>query len=211
MKINIYNMKGEKVKEEIELEDQTLNKIHPPLIHQEVVSYLSHQRLGTASAKTRAEVSGGGRKPWRQKGTGRARAGSIRSPLWRGGGITFGPKPRSYGLALPKRMKRIARRSALAAKIKGGNILVIDQLSVERPKTKEMVILLRNLNIKGKVLFLLDNPDQNLERSLRNIKDVRFGLWKDLNTYQLINSDRIIVTKKGFSGLCKNMRLSGIQ
>lgn len=204
-------MKGKTVGEEIELEDQTLNKVHLPLIHQEVVSYLSHQRLGTASTKTRAEVSGGGRKPWRQKGTGRARAGSIRSPLWRGGGITFGPKPRNYHLTLPKKMKRIARRSALADKIKGGNILVIDNIRVERPKTKEMRILLKNLNIKGKVLFLLDHPDENLARSLRNIRDVKFLLWKDLNAYQLINSNRIIVSKKGFIWLCKNMKLSGIQ
>ena len=211
MKINIYNMKGEKVKEEIELEDQVLNKVHLPLIHQEVVSYLSNQRLGTASAKTRAEVSGGGKKPWRQKGTGRARAGSIRSPLWKGGGVTFGPKPRSYHLFFPKKMKRIARKSAFAAKIREGGILVIEQLRAERAKTKEIMVLLKNLKIKGMTLFLLDNPDENLKRGLRNIRDVKFLLRRDLNTYQLINNDRIIVSKEGFIRLCRNMKLSGIQ
>ena len=207
MKINIYNMKGEKSREEIELEDYPLKKSHLALIHQEVISYLSNQRLGTASTKTRAEVSGGGKKPWRQKGTGRARAGSIRSPIWKGGGVTFGPKPRDYSFSLPKKMKGIARKDIFVSKIKDGNLLVIEQLRVEKPKTKEITMLLKNLKIEGKVLFLLDHSDENLKRSLRNIKDVRFLLWKDLNTYQLINSDNIIVSKKGFDSLCKNMKL----
>ena len=207
MKINIYNMKGEKSREEIELEDYPLKKSHLALIHQEVISYLSNQRMGTASTKTRAEVSGGGKKPWRQKGTGRARAGSIRSPIWKGGGVTFGPKPRDYSFSLPKKMKGIARKDIFVSKIKDGNLLVIEQLRVEKPKTKEITMLLKNLKIEGKVLFLLDHSDENLKRSLRNIKDVRFLLWKDLNTYQLINSDNIIVSKKGFDSLCKNMKL----
>ncbi len=207
MKVKVYNMQGERVGEEIELEDYPLNKSHLALIHQEVISYLSNQRLGTASTKTRAEVSGGGKKPWRQKGTGRARAGSIRSPIWKGGGVTFGPKPRDYSFSLPKKMKKIARKDILVSKIKDGNLLVVEQLRVEKPKTKEITRLLKNLKIKGKVLFLLDHSDENLKRSLRNIKDVRFLLWKDLNTYQLINSDNIIVGKKGFDSLCKNMKL----
>lgn len=207
MKVNIYNMKGERSREEIELEDYPLKKSHLDLIHQEVTSYLSNQRLGTASTKTRAEVSGGGRKPWRQKGTGRARAGSIRSPIWKGGGVTFGPKPRDYSFSLPKKMKRIARKDIFVSKIKDGNLLVIEQLRLEKPKTKEIARLLKNLKIRGKVLFLLDHSDENLKRSLRNIKDVGFLLWKDLNTYQLINNDNVIVSKKGFDSLCKNMKL----
>ncbi len=208
MKIDIYNMKGEKSQEEIELEDYPLKKSHLSLIHQEVLSYLSNQRLGTASTKTRGEVSGGGRKPWRQKGTGRARVGSTRSPIWKGGGVTFGPKPRDYSFSLPKKMKKIARKDAFVDKIKDGNLLVIEQLRVEKPKTREIANLLKNLKVKGKVLFLLDHSDENLKRSLRNIKDISFILWKDLNTYQLINANNVIMSKKGFEELCKNMKLS---
>jgi len=210
MKINVYNREGKIVKE-ISIEDKILNNPFLSLIHQEVVSYLSNQRLGTASTKTRSEVSGGGKRPWRQKGTGRARASSIRSPLWRGGGVIFGPKPRDYHYSLPKKMKKIARRSAFAAKIKEGSVLVVDQIKVEKPKTKEIVNLLKNLKAEGKTLFLLEHLNKSLERSLKNIKDITFLPWKDLNTYQLINSDHIIISEKEFALLWKNMILSGIR
>ncbi|HCG76559.1 MAG: 50S ribosomal protein L4 [bacterium (Candidatus Ratteibacteria) CG_4_10_14_3_um_filter_41_18] len=210
MKINVYNREGKIVKE-ISIEDKILNNPFLSLIHQEVVSYLSNQRLGTASTKTRSEVSGGGKRPWRQKGTGRARASSIRSPLWRGGGVIFGPKPRDYHYSLPKKMKKIARRSAFAAKIKEGSVLVVDQIKVEKPKTKEIVNLLKNLKAEGKILFLLEHLNKSLERSLKNIKDITFLPWKDLNTYQLINSDHIIISEKEFALLWKNMILSGIR
>src|SRR5690606_18727326 len=154
-RVAVYNTKGEQVGD-IELRDDIFGvEANEALVHQAVVRYLANQRQGTASTKTRGEVSGGGRKPWRQKGTGRARHGSIRSPIWVGGGTVFGPKPRDYRQAMPKKARRAALRSALSSKVAAGEFLVLDELQLAQPKTRQVVELLNNLNAKGSSALLV--------------------------------------------------------
>lgn len=145
--------------------------------------------------KTRAEVSGGGRKPWRQKGTGRARVGSTRNPIWRGGGIVFGPTPRSYKYNLPKKARRVALKSALSLKVAEGNFIVVDNLSFAEPKTKEMVKVLKALNADSKALVVTAEKDANVERSARNIKGVVPVEASGINVYDLMKHDKLVITK----------------
>ncbi|MGB9840432.1 50S ribosomal protein L4 [Thermovenabulum sp.] len=193
-KVALYNMQGERIGE-VELADSVFGQeVKPEVMHQVVVNYLANQRLGTASTKTRGEVTGGGRKPWRQKGTGRARHGSIRSPLWIKGGIVFGPKPRSYKYRLPKKLKRVALKSALSAKVRDNEIIVIDKLEIEQPKTKVMVKVLENLKADKKSLIVLDSPDINVQRSARNIPGVKTITVDTINVYDLLNHETLIMT-----------------
>lgn len=193
-KVSVYNMKGEVVGD-IELKAEIFDApINEHLLHAAVVAQLANKRQGTQSAKTRAEVSGGGRKPWRQKGTGHARQGSTRSPQWTGGGVVFAPKPRDYEIRLNKKEKRIALKSALASRVSEGKIFVIDELKVDEIKTKTMVELLNGLNVK-KALVVLNSNDQNVILSTRNIPDVRTALTNTINVFDILKYDAFVVDK----------------
>ncbi len=170
-------------------------KVKEHLIHQVVVMQMANRRRGTSSTKNRAMVRGGGIKPWRQKGTGRARAGSIRSPLWRGGGVIFGPTPKSYNYNVPKKVRSAALKSALTQKVKEGGFLIVDKIELEEPKTKEMVSILRNLKATGRVLFILSEENRNLELSVRNIPYVNVLKLAGLNVYDLILCNTVICTE----------------
>jgi len=177
------------------------SSVKKEVIHQVVVNYLANQRQGTHSTKTRGEVRGGGRKPWRQKHTGRARQGSIRAPHWVGGGIVFGPKPRDYSYNVPRKLKRVALREAIEGKIADKELLIIDNLRIERPKTKEMVSILKKLSINGTALIVVPEKDQNLLLSSRNIPGVTVRRASDLNVYDIVTHDRVIITKEAMEKL----------
>jgi large subunit ribosomal protein L4 len=195
--VAIYNVQGQQVGD-INLNDSIFGvKVNEAAMHQVVVNHLANLRRGTSSTKSRGEVSGGGRKPWRQKGTGRARVGTIRSPLWRGGAITFGPKPRDFSYKLPKKLKRVALKSALTSKVNDGNIIVLDELKFEQPKTKEMVNVLKALNnVDIKTLMVVAGVDENVVKSIRNIKGVKVINTNNLNTYDILNHEKLIITKE---------------
>ncbi|MBU1367095.1 MAG: 50S ribosomal protein L4 [Candidatus Omnitrophica bacterium] len=195
-KINVLNMQGKEV-DKIELNPVIFDgKINQALLHQAVVAYLSNQRKGLACTKTRGEVRGGGKKPWRQKGTGRARVGSIRSPLWRGGGVTFGPKSHSYHKDLPKKMKVLALKSALNAKLKDKEMVILDSLNVNFPKTKEFFKIVKNLNFKEKrIKFVAEKLESNLKLACRNIEKVEIKEAETLTTYEALDCKKLIFTK----------------
>ena len=166
------------------------------VVHSAVVNFLANQRQGTHSTKTKGLVSGGGKKPWKQKGTGRARAGSIRSPLWRTGGIVFGPQPRDYSYNLPKKVKRLALMTAFYRKLADGEVVVIDNFAIEKPKTKEMKEILKNLGLTGKsILIVLPEKDNSVVLSARNIPSVSVTRSADLNTYDVIVHNVLLMTK----------------
>jgi len=172
------------------------------VIHDAVINYLANQRQGTAATKTKGLISGGGKKPWKQKHTGRARAGSIRSPLWRGGGTVFGPQPRDYSYKLPKKIKRLALLTAFHKKLSSGEVVIIDNLSVEKPKTKEMVSILKNLGLDHKsVLIVLPEKDDTIMRSARNIPGVSVTRTSDLNTYNILANNMLLMTKEAAAKL----------
>ena len=175
-KIDVYNMEGKKVSD-VELNDNVFG-IEPneAIVHSVLVNYLANQRQGTQSTKTRSEVSGGGRKPWRQKGTGRARQGSIRAPQWVKGGIALGPKPRSYKYTVNKKERRLAIRSVLSSKVLENNLVVLDKAEMKEIKTQAMVKTLENLKVTGKTLILLPEKNENVQKSARNIKNVKTTL-----------------------------------
>ncbi len=167
------------------------------LIHQVVVNMLANQRQGTHSIKTKGMVNGGGRKPYRQKHTGRARAGSNRSPLWRGGGTIFGPQPRDYSYKVPKKVRRAALRAALQEKLSGNEIVVIDSISLEKPKTKEMIKILKNLGVDDKrVLIVLPEPTESVVLSARNIPGVTVARAIDLNAYDVLAANVLLMTRE---------------
>lgn len=194
-KVAIYNINGEQVGD-LELADGIFGvEVNKAVMHQAVLAYLANKRAGTASTKTRTEVRGGGRKPWRQKGTGRARHGSIRSPLWTGGGIIFGPHPRSYRMDMPKKMKRLAIKSALSSKVNDGELIVLDNLQMDAPKTREMVRVLTNLKAGRRVLIVLESPSENVIKSARNIPGVKTVNANQLNVYDILNNDNLVITR----------------
>ena len=194
-KIDVLSMDGKKVKE-IELNDKIFG-IEPNenVVHTAVVNYLANQRQGTQSTQTRAEVSGGGRKPWRQKGTGRARQGSIRAPQWINGGVALGPKPRSYKYKINKKEKRLAIKSILSSKVAGNELVVLDKLQLKETKTAEMVKVLNNLKVTEKALVLLPANDLNVQRSARNIKGIKSLTVDTINAYDLVKYNKLIVTE----------------
>lgn len=199
MKVKLYNQNKEELGE-IELPKEIFEvEVNFDLIHQVVLSQRSNRRQGTAQAKLRSEVRGGGRKPWRQKGTGRARHGSIRSPLWRGGGVTFGPRAdKNYKKIIPLKMKRKALLMVLSAKAKEGMVLVIDKLNFTKPKTKEMSTVLNKLFLKdGSGILVLSKMNKNLILSIRNIPKTMSIQAKDLNALDLLNYKYVVVSKAG--------------
>jgi large subunit ribosomal protein L4 len=194
-KVNVYNILGEQVGE-MELSDNVFGvEINHDALYHVIKNHLANRRQGTQSAKTRAEVRGGGRKPWRQKGTGRARQGSIRAPQWTGGGIVFAPKPRDYSYKVPKKVKRLAMKSALSSKVAENKIIVLDKLSLEQPKTKEMVKILENIKASKKALIVMESKDENVIKSARNIPDVQTTLVNSLNVYDILKYDSFIITQ----------------
>ncbi len=193
-KVSVYNIEGKQV-EEIDLNDAVFGvEINEHLVHQAVKSLLAGKRQGTQSAKTRSEVSGGGRKPWRQKGTGHARQGSTRSPQWTGGGVVFAPKPRDYSFKMNKQEKAIAIKSALTSKVQASNIVVVDKISFDDIKTKNMVQALKNLEVH-KALIVLNDNDKNVVLSARNIPDVKTALTNTINVYDILKYDKLVITK----------------
>lgn len=194
--VPVYNMQGEPVGE-IQLADAVFAApVNETLLHQVVVGYLANQRQGTHATRTRGQVSGGGRKPWRQKHTGRARQGSIRAPHWKGGGVVFGPHPRDYRQRLPVRLRRAALRGALSAKVAQGNIRILDRLVFERPRTREFVRVLDNLGVQDRrALVVTAAPDQVVYLSARNVADVRVQPATDLNAYEVLRAKTVILTQ----------------
>lgn len=193
--VKIYNMLGKEAGE-MELSADIFGvEPNAAVLHSAVVNYLANQRQGTQSTKTRTEVSGGGRKPWRQKGTGHARQGSIRAPQWTHGGIALGPKPRSYNYILPKKMRRLALKSALSSKVADGALLVLDELKLDEIKTKTVAAMLTALNADRKVLLVLPEKNDVAVKSARNIPGVKTALVNTINTYDILNADKLIVVK----------------
>ena len=193
-KVSVYNIEGKKVSD-IDLKEEIFG-IEPneAIIHSVLVNYLANQRQGTQSTKTRAEVRGGGRKPWRQKGTGRARQGSIRAPQWIKGGIALGPKPRSYKYTVNKKERRLAVKSMLSAKVLEQSLVVVDKLAFDEIKTKNMVSALNNLKVTGKTLVMLPEKDEKVQKSARNIEGVKTTLVNTINVYDLLKYNNLVVT-----------------
>ena len=192
-KVDVYNMQGKKISD-VELSEAVFG-IEPNenIVHSALVNYLANQRQGTQSTKTRAEVSGGGRKPWRQKGTGRARQGSIRAPQWIKGGIALGPKPRSYSYRINKKEKQLAIRSLLSAKVLDNELTVVDKLEVEEAKTKVMAKALTDLKVEGKTLIILADRNDNVLRSSRNIEGVKTIELNTINVFDLLNCNKLVL------------------
>ena len=192
--VSVYNIEG-KVVGNMELNDAVFGvEVNNHLVHQAVVLQLANKRQGTQSAKTRAEVSGGGRKPWRQKGTGHARQGSTRSPQWTGGGVVFAPKPRTYSFKMNKKEKNLALKSVLTSKVLENKFIVVDGLNFDEIKTKNMVAVLKNLEVK-KALVVTNDNNQNVILSARNIPDVKTALTNTINVYDILKYDKMIVAK----------------
>ena len=193
-KIDVLNIEGKKVSD-IELNEEIFG-IEPneDIVHSVLVNYLANQRQGTQSTNTRTEVSGGGRKPWRQKGTGRARQGSIRAPHWVGGGVALGPKPRSYSYRVNKKERRLAIKSVLSSKVLENQLVVVDAINFNEIKTKNMVNALTNLKVEGKTLIMLPEKNENVQKSARNIEGVKTSLVNTINVYDLLKYTNLVVT-----------------
>ena len=193
--VNVVDMTGKKVSDLV-LSDAIFG-ITPneAVMHQAVVNYLANQRQGTQSALTRSEVSGGGRKPWRQKGTGRARQGSTRSPQWYHGGIALGPKPRTYGISINKKVRRLAMKSALSSKVAAEEMIVLDSIKLDAIKTKEMAKMFAALEANKKVLVVLPENNEVIYKSIRNIEGAKVSTVNTLNVYDILNCDKIVVLK----------------
>jgi len=193
-KVPLYNAQGELVGD-FDLDDAVFGAdVNEALLHQAVTMQLAGMRQGTVATKTRAMVSGGGRKPWRQKGTGRARHGSSRSPIWTKGGITFGPQPRDYKYNLPKKARRVAIKSALSAKVRDGEVLIVEGLHFDAPKTKEMAALLGKMNVNRSAIVVLAEEDANAKKSARNIPGIAPMIPADLNVYDVLRHKNLVLT-----------------
>ncbi len=197
MDIPVYNKIGEKI-DSIQLEDEKFGgPVRETLLRDAVIMYEANKRQGTACTKTRGEVAGGGRKPWVQKHTGRARAGSIRSPLWKGGGVAFGPRPRDYSYAIPKKARKKALFSALASRIRDNELVVMNEFDFDAPKTKNMVGILKALGILGEsCLIVMPKADKMVWKSARNIPSVKVMTSADLNAYEVLKPKKILLTKE---------------
>jgi large subunit ribosomal protein L4 len=175
-------------------------------VHDVIVAYQANQRMGTACTKTMGEVAGTGKKPWRQKGTGRARAGSFASPLWRGGGVVFGPKPRDFGKKVSRRTKQLALRKALTERLNAGDVLLVDDLKLDGPKTKEFLAVLQALEVTGTALVVASSIEENLRLATRNLQKVKLTTADTLNTYQVLRSDKLLFTRGAFEKLEERLK-----
>ena len=192
--VSVYNIEGKEVGK-IDLSDDVFGvEVNEHLVHMAVVSQLANNRQGTQKAKTRSEVSGGGRKPWRQKGTGHARQGSTRAPQWTGGGVVFAPVPRDYSFKMNKREKRAALKSALTSRVEENKFIVIDEINFEEAKTKNFANILKNLDV-SKALVVLEDDNKNAELSARNIADVKTAKTNTINVYDILKYNTVITTK----------------
>ncbi len=201
--LNVYNIKGEEVGK-MELSDAVFGiKPNAAAMHAVVVNYLANRRQGTQSTKTRAEVSGGGRKPWRQKGTGRARQGSTRAPHFTHGGVAFGPKPRDYRYSLNKKLKRLAMKSALSSKVAEGSVIVLDDIALEEIKTKTMADILAAVGFKNKALLVMPEIDEKVLLSARNIDGVTPTITGEINVYDILNNNQMIIVKAAVEKLAE--------
>ncbi|MCB0722782.1 MAG: 50S ribosomal protein L4 [Ignavibacteriae bacterium] len=207
MKLNVYKIDGKKSDETVDLPDEVFGvEPNEHLLYQAVRVYLSNQRQGTHKTKERSEVRGGGKKPFRQKGTGRARQGTSRSPLMKGGGTIFGPRPHKYRLSLPKKAARLARKSALSLKAKENEIMVVEDFTFEAPKTKDLFGILSLLKISDKkILLILPEKNENLYKSGRNIPKLDVQISDKVATYQLLNNGMILLQKSAIENLCKSL------
>jgi large subunit ribosomal protein L4 len=206
--IPVYNTDGKEI-ESIKLDEKVFSdKILTPSIYQVIKQFRANQRGGHAATKTRGEVSGGGKKPWKQKGTGRARVGSIRSPLWRHGGVVFGPHPKDFSYSIPKKIKTVALKNVLSAKASESRLIILDDLAVTDPKTKLVVAILKNLKIqkndKG-VLLLVSKIDAQMKRACKNIGNLTLDLPGKVNTYEVLVADKVIMTKSALKDLTKRI------
>ena len=199
--VSVYDMTGKKTSSKKLSDDIFGIEPNVAVMHSAVINYLANQRQGTQSTKTRSEVCGGGRKPWRQKGTGHARQGSTRSPQWTHGGIALGPKPRSYRFALPKKVRRLAMKSAFSTKVAAGEMMILKELKLDEIKTKTMVNLFSALKADKKVLLVLPEKDEKVILSARNIPGVKTALVNTLNVYDILNCDKFIVVKDAVAQL----------
>ncbi len=203
--VQVINTSGKKIKD-IKAPDEIFAvPLKEHLIYESVINYRANQRQGTASTKTRGEVRGGGRKPWRQKGTGRARAGSNRSPIWKGGGTTFGPKPRDYSYSLPKKAKKAALKSALSMKLAEKQLLIVDALELKEPKTKEAAALIKRLKLDS-ALIVDQHDNKNLFLSVRNIPKTKVVDVSQVNVYDVLNYNWLVLTKRAFDSLTEKLK-----
>jgi len=201
----IYNIEGKEI-DSLKLDSKVFDgTVNTAAIYQAVNAYRANQRKGLASTKTRGEVSGGGKKPWRQKGTGRARVGSIRSPLWRHGGVIFGPHPRDFSYSIPQKIKDLALRSSLNAKLNENNLMVLDDFKIEKAKTKEAAKIFSNLKVNNGLL-LLRKIDENLKLALRNLSFLNVNLASNTHTYEVMSHKKLIITKDGLSDLTNRLK-----
>ena len=206
MKWKIYNIQAEEVSN-FELNEEIFGgEVNQPILREVVLAHQSNLRQGTSSTKSRKEVSGGGRKPWVQKGTGRARAGSIRSPLFVGGGVVFGPKPRDFSYPLSKKKKKLALKSSLWIKIKEGSFFVLDRFRVDEGKTKEVVAFLNSFSVKGKTLILLDSIDRKVRRACANLKSVDVGFVSKVSGYDILTHDNLFLTQVCVDNLTERLK-----
>lgn len=203
----VYDM-GAKVVEEVELDAHVFDgEVKKKTLYQAIVGYRANQRLGLAQTKTRGEVSGGGKKPWKQKGTGRARHGSIRSPLWRHGGVVFGPHPRDFSVTIPQGIRLEALRSSLNAKVKSGDVVLAEKIHIMHPKTKDFVAFLGALKLTGgSVLCVIDSVTENIKRSTRNIPRLSIIDSGSLNAYDVLNSKKLLITRDSLKNLTKRLK-----
>jgi large subunit ribosomal protein L4 len=205
-KLAVLDNEGSEV-EKIDLPEEIFgSRLNADVIHQAVVMYQASLRQGNASTKERADVSGGGKKPYRQKGTGQARAGSSRSPLWHGGGVTFGPHPRDFGYTIPKKIKKAALRESLKAKSQDDNLMCIADIKDSFSKTKEFAKLLKKLDLKGKVLAVLDGSDESIGRASRNIPSFNVMRAQDVNAYDIMRNKKLLVTKTALANLLERVK-----
>ena len=202
MDIPVYNKEGEKI-DNVQLDEQKFGgPIRSTLLRDAVIMYEANKRQGTASTKTRGEVAGGGKKPWVQKHTGRARAGSIRSPIWKGGGISFGPKPRDYSYTIPKKAKKLALFSALASRVRDNELVVVEDLNFDTPKTKQMIGILKALGMNGEsCLIVIPKANEAVWKSARNIPHVKVMASAELNAYEVLKPKKILLTKEALSNI----------
>lgn len=204
--IPVYNTEGKEV-EKVNLDADIFDgEVKSGVLHQVILMYQANKRKGLASTQTRGEVSGGGRKPWKQKGTGRARAGSIRSPIWKGGGVVFGPKPRDYTYHLPKKLKKVALRYSLNDKINNKKLIVVDEIKIDKPKTKLFASILDNLKVNGKTLLMLDKANSDILRSSRNISQISVKQVSNSNAYDVLKNQALIITKAGLKVLTERIK-----
>ncbi|MDF2563784.1 MAG: ribosomal protein [Massilibacillus sp.] len=195
-KVAVYTIAGKQTGEELELNESVFGvEVNEAVVHQAVVMQLASQRLGTHATKTRGFVRGGGRKPWKQKGTGRARSGSTRSPIWVGGGTVFGPSPRSYAFRMPRKQRRLAIRCALSSKVQSGELVIVDSIAFEQAKTKNVVQMLNDFSVDKKALIITAEAIENVEKSSRNIPGVKAISSRGLNVYDILNHNKLFITK----------------